>query len=124
VFFPLVQFVGFISNVLAVGIGAWLILRGRFTIGGLVAYRGYWWQLYSPVQQLAQINDLLQRGAAAGGRVFDLLDEPVTVADAPDAIDLEGVRGRVTFEDVRFAYPSPSPSSPSSSNSNSNSKSI
>src|SRR5207248_2192365 len=47
VFFPLVQFIGFISNVLAVGVGAWLILRGHFTIGGLLAYRGYWWQLYA-----------------------------------------------------------------------------
>jgi len=104
VFFPMVQFVGFISNVLAVGVGAWLILQGRFTVGGLVAYRGYWWQLYSPVQQLAQINDLIQRGAAAGGRVFELLDEEVSVADAPDAGELKDVKGRVTFEGVRFSY--------------------
>jgi ABC-type multidrug transport system fused ATPase/permease subunit len=104
VFFPMTQFVGFISNVLAVGVGAWLILQGRFTVGGLVAYRGYWWQLFSPVQSLAQINDLIQRGVAAGGRVFEVLDEGITVADAPDAAELKDVRGRVTFEDVHFAY--------------------
>lgn len=104
VFFPLSQFVGFISNVLAVGVGAWLILQGRFTLGGLVAYRGYWWQLYSPVSQLAQINDLIQRGNAAAARVFELLDAPVSVSDAPDAIELREVRGRVTFEGVRFGY--------------------
>jgi ABC-type multidrug transport system fused ATPase/permease subunit len=104
VFFPMVQFVGFLSNVLAVGLGAWLILKGRFTVGGLVAYRGYWWQLYSPVQSLAQINDLIQRGSAAGSRVFEILDEKITVADAADAGELGEVRGRVTFEGVRFAY--------------------
>jgi ATP-binding cassette, subfamily B, bacterial len=103
-FFPMVQFVGFISNVLAVGMGAWLILQGRFTIGGLVAYRGYWWQLYAPVQSLAQINDLIQRGVAAAGRVFEILDHPATVADAPSAAELEKVRGRVTFENVHFTY--------------------
>jgi len=103
-FFPLVQFIGFISNVLAVGVGAWLILQGRFTVGGLVAYRGYWWQLYAPIQQLAQINDLIQRGAAAGGRVFELLDAGLTVADAPGAPELRDVRGRVTWEGVSFSY--------------------
>ncbi|HTE18138.1 MAG TPA: ABC transporter ATP-binding protein, partial [Armatimonadota bacterium] len=103
-FFPMVQFIGFISNVLAVGVGAWLILQGRFTVGGLVAYRGYWWQLYAPVQSLAQINDLIQRGAAAGARVFEVLDEEVSVADAPDAVELAHVQGRVTFEDVHFSY--------------------
>lgn len=104
IFFPVVQFIGFISNVLAVGVGAWLILQGRFTIGGLLAYRGYWWQLYAPVQSLAQINDLIQRGSAAGSRVFELLDEPISVADAPDAEELTHVRGRVTFDGMRFSY--------------------
>ncbi len=104
IFFPVVYFVGFISNILAVGVGAWLILENRFTVGGLVAYRGYWWQLYAPVQQLAQINDLIQRGAAAGSRVFELLDTPITVEDAPDAVELTGVRGRVRWEHVEFGY--------------------
>lgn len=103
-FFPLGQFVGFLSNVLAVGVGALLILQGRFTLGGLMAYRGYWWQLYAPVQSLAQINDLIQRGAAAGARVFELLDEPISVQDAPNAVELGEVRGRVTLEDVYFGY--------------------
>ena len=43
-FFPTVRFVGFFSNILSVGYGAWLTLHGQFTVGGLVAYRGYWWQ--------------------------------------------------------------------------------
>jgi ABC-type multidrug transport system fused ATPase/permease subunit len=41
-FFPGVRFVGFFSNVLSIGYGAWLVLHGQFTVGGLVAYRGYW----------------------------------------------------------------------------------
>jgi ABC-type multidrug transport system fused ATPase/permease subunit len=104
IFFPLVQFVGFLSNVAAVGVGAWLILQGRFTLGGLVAYRGYWWQAYAPVSQLAQINDLIQRGAAAGSRVFELLDDPVSITDAPGAVELTEVQGRVTWEQVTFRY--------------------
>jgi ABC-type multidrug transport system fused ATPase/permease subunit len=103
-FYPMVQFIGFMSNLLAVGVGAVLILRGQFTVGGLVAYRGYWWQLYSPVQSLAQINDLIQRGIAAGSRVFDILDEEISLADPADGKELGEVRGRVSFQGVRFAY--------------------
>lgn len=104
VFFPAVQFVGFVSNVLAVGVGAWFVLQGQFTVGGLVAYRGYWWPLYAPVNQLAQINDMIQRAAAAGSRVFELLDAKETIHDAPGAVELQGVRGEIVFEAVSFGY--------------------
>lgn len=104
VFFPAVQFVGFLSNVLAIGYGAYLVIQGRFTVGGLVAYRGYWWPLFSPVQQLAQINDMIQRAVAAGSRVFEVLDAPEAIQDATGAVDLEEVRGGIVFAGVEFAY--------------------
>lgn len=108
---PTVQFVGFISNVLAIGVGAWLVLRGELTVGGVVAYRGFWWALYSPIYQLASVNSLLQQGIAAGNRVFALLDEEESIQDAPDAGELQwgAVRpgccpGAVAFENVSFSY--------------------
>ncbi len=105
-FFPAVRFVGFFSNIVSIGYGAWLVLHGQFTVGGLVAYRGYWWQLFAPINQLATINELLQRAQAAGARVFELLDEPESVQDAPDAGTLSLGRGqaRVEFDRVSFAY--------------------
>ncbi len=105
-FFPTVRFIGFFSNILSVGYGAWLVLHGQFTVGGLVAYRGYWWQLFSPINSLATINELLQRANAAGARVFELLDAPESITDAPDAIALQLDRGdsRVEFRNVSFSY--------------------
>jgi ABC-type multidrug transport system fused ATPase/permease subunit len=105
-FFPSVRFVGFFSNIISVGYGAWLVIHGQFTIGGLVAYRGYWWQLFQPINQLATVNELMQRARAAGSRVFELLDAPETVQDAPDASVLHMARGtaRVEFDGVSFAY--------------------
>lgn len=105
-FFPLVRFVGFFSNILSVGYGAWLTLHGQFTVGGLVAYRGYWWQLFAPINQLATINELLQRANAAGARVFELLDEPESITDAGEAVALavQPGGGRVEFRNVSFAY--------------------
>jgi ABC-type multidrug transport system fused ATPase/permease subunit len=110
VLFPSVQFVAFLSNVLAIGVGAWLVLQGQASVGDLVAYRGYWWQLFSPIQSLATVNDLVQRAAAAGRRVFELLDEPEAIVDAPDAVPLPRLDGRasggaeVRFEGVTFSY--------------------
>src|SRR5262249_52114608 len=104
-FFPAVRFIGFFSNILSIGYGGWLVLHGEFTIGGLLAYRGYWWQLFSPVNSLATINELLQRANAAGARVFELLDAPESITDARNAgtLTLEPGSARVEFAHVTFA---------------------
>ena len=103
-YFPGVMTVGFLSNIAMIGAGAYFVLRGEFTIGGLVAYRGYWWQLFAPVFSLAQVNEMIQRAIAAASRVFEVLDAPEEVTDAPDAIVLDTVQGHIRFDRVNFAY--------------------
>ena len=105
-FFPAVRFVGFFSNILSVGFGAYLVMKGEFTVGGLVAYRGYWWQLFAPSNQLAAINDLILRARAAASRVFELIDAEQTVNDADKAGLLAIPTGKadVEFKNVVFGY--------------------
>ncbi|PTA68907.1 ABC transporter ATP-binding protein [Deinococcus arcticus] len=103
--FPRARFVGNLGNVIMLGGGAWLILAGQFTLGGLLAYRGYGRYFYGPIDDLVNIGDLLQRAAASGGRVFEVLDAPVAVQDHPGARPLpEPARGEVRFEGVTFGY--------------------
>ena len=104
IYFPGVMTVGFLSNIAMIGVGAYFVLKGEFTIGGLVAYRGYWWQLFAPVFSLAQVNEMIQRAIAAASRVFEVLDAPEEVTDAPDAIVLDTVQGHMRFDRVNFAY--------------------
>lgn len=104
VYFPGVMTVGFLSNIAMIGAGAYYVLKGEFTIGGLVAYRGYWWQLFAPVFSLAQVNEMIQRAIAAASRVFEVLDAPEEITDAPDAIAPDTVRGHIRFDRVSFAY--------------------
>ncbi|MGQ9539506.1 MAG: ABC transporter ATP-binding protein [Armatimonadota bacterium] len=104
VYFPGVMTVGFLSNIAMIGAGAYFVLRGEFTIGGLVAYRGYWWQLFAPVFSLAQVNEMIQRAIAAASRVFEVLDAPEEVTDAPNAIVPDTVQGHIRFDRVHFAY--------------------
>lgn len=103
-YFPAVMAVGFVSNVIMIGAGAYYVIVGQMNIGVLVAYRGYWWQLFSPVQTLAQVNEMIQRAKASAARIFEVLDAPEKVADAPGARDLPEARGHIRFENVGFAY--------------------
>jgi ATP-binding cassette subfamily B protein len=104
VYMPSVLLVGFLSNVCMIGFGAWFVIQGSFTLGGLVAYRGYWWQLFSPVTSIASINDLWQRANAAAARIVEVLDEPESIADPPHPLELGRAHGQIDFERVSFGY--------------------
>ena len=69
-FFPMVSFLGFINNGIMLGFGAWLIIHESpyFTVGALLAYRGFWWRLQSPIRTISQTSDILQRARAAARR--------------------------------------------------------
>src|SRR5581483_855678 len=97
--------VGFFSNVFMIGVGGYSILTGgSFTVGKLLAFRAYWWRLFGPIQTLARVNDMVQRASAAGKRVFEVLDAPDELPDAPDAIEVSKVRGAMQLKDVSFRY--------------------
>ena len=105
-YFPVVSFFGFLNNLVMLGVGSWLIMRGSewFTLGALIAYRGFWWRLQSPIRTIAQTSDILQRARASALRVMELLDAAVGIEDAPQATAWDGGRGSVAFRDVAFAY--------------------
>jgi len=110
-FFPFASVVGFFSNVFMIGLGGYFLLTeqgkpGGFTVGTLLLFRAYWWRLFGPIQTLARVNDMIQRAMAAGNRVFEVLDAPEELPDAPGARPLENVRGEIELRGVSFLYPS------------------
>ena len=105
-FFPFARVVGFLSNVAMIGVGGYLILAGKgFTLGKLLAFRAYWWRLFGPVQTLARVNDMVQRAIAAARRVFEVLDAPDELPDAPNAKPMPSVKGAMELRGVSFCYP-------------------
>ena len=105
-YFPIVSFFGFINNLIMLGLGAWLIMTdsGMFSLGALLAYRGFWWRLQSPIRTIAQTSDILQRARAAATRIMEILDEPIFIKDQPDARVLKSVNGAIDFHEVSFSY--------------------
>jgi ABC-type multidrug transport system fused ATPase/permease subunit len=115
VFFPFSRAVGFFSNVFMIGMGGYLIIEhphGSFTVGTLLMFRAYWWRLFGPVQTLARVNDMVQKARASAARVFEVLDAPDELPDAPDASPVGDVRGAMALRGVSFQYPTEIPGKP------------
>ena len=70
----------------------------------VVAFYGYISRFFNPIQTLAEQFDMLQRCFASAEKIFTVLDMVPEVVDAPDAIELEEIKGEIEFKDVWFAY--------------------
>ena len=74
------------------------------TAGEIVAFYLYLSKFFNPIQNIADQINGIQRAVTASERLFNLLDVEPDVLDAPDAIDIERVEGRIEFKNVWFAY--------------------
>ncbi len=102
---PLLDLLPTLGLVLVMLYGGHLVIDGRLSVGQLVAFNAYVVMLIWPLRMLGSIVDQAQRAAVSAGRVDEVLaaDAHITDPARPEAIPDGG--GRVTFDDVRFAYP-------------------
>ncbi|HEY0416157.1 MAG TPA: ABC transporter ATP-binding protein [Gaiellaceae bacterium] len=103
-YFPAVDFLSTVATGVVLGYGGWLAFNGDASIGTIVAFLGYLTNFFDPVQQLSQLYNTFLSAVAALDKITDLLDEEPEVVDPSDGVELERVRGDVTFDAVRFAY--------------------
>jgi len=101
---PLIELIAGFGTILVVGCGGLLVMRQSLTLGELVAFTTYLGQLYMPTRRLGMIVPAVSQAAAAGERVFEILDVIAEVRDAPDAVSVPTIRGQVRFEQVSFSY--------------------
>ena len=74
------------------------------TIGTLVAFAGYIWRFWFPIQNLGNFYNSMVTTGAYVERIFELLDEPEDITDRPGAKELPPIRGHVQFDHVNFSY--------------------
>ncbi len=101
---PLMILVLNIITVLIVWIGGVAVIGQRINLGVLVAVTQYILLLATPVRTLGFVVTWFMRGLSGGVRIFSVLDTQPAIFDAPDAQELQEVRGEVRFEHVSFAY--------------------
>ncbi|MBQ8786580.1 MAG: ABC transporter ATP-binding protein, partial [Oscillospiraceae bacterium] len=101
---PVMAFVGNLGYVGVVATGAWLAIKGTISVGDIQAFIQYVRQFTQPINQIAQVSNMLQSTAAAAERVFEFLEEEEEINSETNPIAPSEIQGNVEFEHVRFGY--------------------
>lgn len=101
---PVMMFVGNLGYVGVAISGAALAIRGTITIGDIQAFIQYVKNFTQPIQQVAQVTNMMQQMAAAAERVFELLEEEEEVQVVEHPASVENIKGEVDFRHVKFGY--------------------
>lgn len=91
-------------NVAVIAGGGWLIMGERMDYVDLITFSLYITTFITPVRKLANFAELFSNGFAGLHRFIELMSTEPTIADAPDAVTMEHVRGAVDVKDVSFTY--------------------
>ena len=101
---PTIEFVAAVGVSIILWYGGNSVINGSITAGSLVAFLTYAVNISNPIKRLSRVIGNIQKALAAAQRVFDVLDLPEIIKNAPDAKVLPPVKGNVRFKNVSFAY--------------------
>ena len=110
-FWPAVVVMMHTCTIIVWAVGAPRVMR-YFATGGaegmplgiFIAFTGYMWMFFGPVQQLGMMSRTINRVTTSASRVFEILDTVPTIVSKPDALHIERIEGRVDFDSVAFSY--------------------
>jgi ABC-type multidrug transport system fused ATPase/permease subunit len=103
-YFPAVELLSALVTVEILVIGGIEAINGKTSTGVVFAFIAALNNFFDPIQQLSQLYTTYQSGMAALDKIFGLLDEKPEITDAPDAVALPRIAGRLEFRDVSFRY--------------------
>lgn len=101
---PITSFIGNLGYVVVAILGGILAIRGKISIGDIQSFITYVKNFTQPIGQLAQVSNMFQSTAAAAERVFEFLEEEEEEQTVSQAVEVQGLEGNVTFQDVSFGY--------------------
>ncbi len=101
---PIMQFVGNLGYVLVALMGGYFSIRQVIEVGDIQSFFQYIRNFTQPIQQIAQVSNMLQMSAAASERVFEFLEEKEEDQTVEHPVSIQGMEGNVTFDHVSFGY--------------------
>ena len=101
---PLVFLLANLALLAVYWIGGHQAIGGDLTIGSLVAFANYMMMAFFPMLMIGMIIGMISQASASAERIFEIIDAQSEVVEAPDALELPSISGRVTFEQVGFRY--------------------
>lgn len=104
---PMVDLISTITTSFIYVVGVSCIINGGqsgVTVGVLIAFTAYISRFWAPINTIASFYNSLLTAISYLERIFETIDEPVEVKDAPDAVNMPQIKGEVSFNHVRFSY--------------------
>ena len=101
---PVLSFLPLLVQAAILLVGGRMVAHGSLSVASFVRFNLFLNMLVMPLRQLGMWIGQAQRATASGERIFQVIDEPEEIADAPDAYELPPGPGRIAFEDVTFGY--------------------
>jgi ATP-binding cassette subfamily B protein len=101
---PIMQFIGNLGYVMVAILGGYMVIKNAIEVGDIQSFFQYIRNFTQPIQQIAQVTNMLQSTAAASERIFEFLEEPEEEQKAEHPVDYTNLNGNVSFEHVHFGY--------------------
>jgi ATP-binding cassette subfamily B protein len=109
---PVMQLIGNMAYVAVAVLGGYLAIQGTITVGNIQSFIQYVRQFTQPIQQLAQVSNMMQQMAASAERIFEFINQEEEVQYAEnhcknangENVTYKDISGNVTFENVKFGY--------------------
>jgi ATP-binding cassette subfamily B multidrug efflux pump len=105
-FLPSIDLLNTLATAAVLACGGYFAVVGTTTVGVVTSFLIYVQQFFRPIQILSQFYTQAQSALAGAERIFALLDEPVLLQDAENAIEMPPIQGAITFDRVNFGYDS------------------
>ncbi|WP_010496716.1 ABC transporter ATP-binding protein [Paenibacillus elgii] len=103
-FSPIIDVLNSIGMALVLLFGAWQVMRGRLTVGDIVAFLAYLRLLQGPIRSFSRMVSRIQQSAAAYERIHEVLKTVPEIRNKDNAVALPAIQGDIFFDDVDFAY--------------------
>lgn len=103
-YFPPIEFLTNIALVIMIVLGGFFVMDGEVSIGILVAFNGYIWNLIWPMRMLGELTDLLSRTVSSANKIFAIMDKEPSIKTKENFKDVKNIKGNIEFEGVNFKY--------------------
>jgi len=102
--YPYIGYILYIGNIISLGVGGYMVIKGKFSYGELLTFTAYVNMIYSPMYFFSHMVDWYASTTNALQRLFEIMDSEPDITEKPDAITPENIEGRVEFKNVDFGY--------------------
>ena len=103
-FFPPIELLTIISLVIMVALGGALVITKEISLGTLVAFSGYIWNLIWPMRMLGWLTNMIAQNNASANKIFKIMDIDPAIKDSDNPLSPASLKGNIKFKNVSFKY--------------------